>query len=355
MMNTMFTIRTPWFSQMRTQSRYTIVALILSVLLQQRLPAATPGQAYHRTPVCADGNCAPNRATTGYHATRWRPWPEGEPSQNMPVSPVGIDLKKNETPARDKELELPVRPAAPDENAATEPSPNDKPSGGIVLPPELRDVTPKKPVELPLPDNSNLQRGPMFPGVKSTPGNEPLLLGKKPQPLRSLSPAIPSNNIPADDPPPVLKIRAEGNSQSGLMPEMVPWNDEDKNPIVRQAARISGNQVQNTISLAETALPDATEAKPLTIRVQPESSPSRLTQTSAFAAAPSESLPSSKPSLELATQATEWRSPNANAPAILPHVEAQPLPVPMKVETSSPGNAVASPLRGVSQGNPLRP
>ena len=44
----------------------------------------------------------------------------------------------------------------------------------------------------------------------------------------------------------------------------------------------------------------------------------------------------------------------ANAPAILPNVEARPLPAPQMAETVSNETPVVSPLRGLSQGNPLR-
>jgi hypothetical protein len=334
---------------MQTKSWFLAVALSMSIVVQ-RLSAATPDQAYHRTPVCADGNCAPNRATNGYHATRWRPWPGGEPSLNTPIPPVGLELKKIDLPPRDKELELPLRPSATGDGATTEPSPNDKPSGGIELPPEFRDVTPKKPIEEPRPGNSSLQKGPMFPSNNPSPSNEPLLIGKKPMPLRSLSPEMLPKRIPADEPPPMLKIRPTETSRSGLTPEMVPWNDEDKNPVVRQTARITGSQVQQTIRLDEENLPETNNVLPLAIRVQHESrQPSQATAMASF-----EAQPRQQPSVESQPPATEWHSSNAKVPAFLPNVEAQPVPVPTKMGVVSSDPAIASPLRGVSQGNPLR-
>ena len=167
MTNTMFTIQTLWFRQMRSLLCYVVVALLLSVFVQKYLLAATPGQAYHRQPVCADGNCVPNRSVGGYNATRWRPWPEGEPSLTPPIPPVGIELKKADPPARDKELELPTRPTVPGDNATVEPSPNDQPGGATGLPRELENVTPRRPVEVPLPNNGSLQRGTAVSPVRS--------------------------------------------------------------------------------------------------------------------------------------------------------------------------------------------
>jgi hypothetical protein len=338
---------------MRTTLSLFTVALCLVMQLRPELLAATPDQAYHRTPVCVDGNCVPNRATNGYHATRWRPWPGGEPSQNKPVPPVGIELNKIEEPVRDRELEMPVRPTAPGDATTTEPSPNDRPSGGIVLPPELRDMTPKRPVEETRPGNSSFPRGPLHPGMQPGPNFQPILLSKKPEQLRPLSPVPPPHEMPAVEPP-LLKIRPAGNSQSGLMPEMVPWNDEEKNPIVRQAARITGNQVQHTLSLDEAALPDANEDQARTIRVQHESSPAPSFQASAIGMLPVDSKSGVQPLKEPAAKEIEWRSPTANAPAILPNIEAQPLSL-SKAEPNSGNTTTVSPLRGLSQGNPLRP
>jgi len=248
---------------------------------------------------------------------------------------------------------MPVRPTVPGEATTTEPSPNDQPGGGIVLPPELRDMTPKRPVEETRPGNSSIPRGPLLPGMQPGPKIQPLLLGKRPEPLRPLSPVPPPRDIP-DDEPPLLRIRPAGNSQSGLMPEMVPWSDEDKNPIVRQAARITTKQVQHTISLDEAKLPNANEDQAVTIRVHHESSPTPSIQASAIGMLPVDSKPVIQPMIEPVAKESAWRSPATNAPAILPNYEAQPLPLINKVEPNSGTPAVSSPLRGVSQGNPLR-
>jgi hypothetical protein len=127
------------------------------------------------------------------------------------------------------------------------------------------------------------------------------------------------------------------------MPEMVPWNDQDKNPIIRQPARISGKQVQQTISLDEAALPNASETQVSTIRVHHVSSSA---STPHAQESQSRNEPTSEP--------TSWRPTAANAPAILPNVEARPLPVHVPSEPIAVNPAVASPLRGLSQGNPLR-
>ncbi len=353
MTNTIITTRSPWFRRMRSQSRYLIGALVLGAFAAQQLPAATPGQAYHRQPVCADGNCVPNRTVGGYNATRWRPWPGGEPSLNPPIPPVGVELKNTDPPSRDRELELPTRPTAPADNFPLEPSPNDRPGEGTGLPRELENVTPRRPVEVPLPGNSSLPRGPQFPGSNPMSGPKPLLIGAKPMQPRSFAPNAPAKLVPADEPPPMLKVRPEIKSQSGLMPEMVPWSKEDKNPIVRQTARITGNQVQQTINLDEGPLPDATVAQPLTIQIRPESPLNRPIQTVAISAPPFEAKPLSKPMFEQPVPHPEVGSA-ANAPALLPNVEARPLPAPQASETVSSETPVVSPLRGLSQGNPLR-
>lgn len=353
MTNTMITTRASWFRRLRSQSRYLIGALIFGALAEQQLSAATPGQAYHRQPVCADGNCVPNRTVGGYNATRWRPWPGGEPSLSAPTPPVGIELKNTDPPSRDRELELPTRPTAPADNIPSEPSPNDRPGGGTSLPRELENVTPRRPVEVPLPGSSSLPSGPQFPGSNPMSGPKPLLIGAKPMQPRSFAPNEPAKLVPADEPPPMLKVRPEVKAQSGLMPEMVPWSEEEKNPVVRQIARITGNQVQQTINLNEGTLPDASAAQPVTIQIRQENSPSRPIQTIAIAAAPIETKPLRNPVFEQSVPEPEFRSA-ANAPAILPNVEARPLPVPQQPETVSQGPAVLSPLRGVSQGNPLR-
>jgi hypothetical protein len=204
-------------------------------------------------------------------------------------------------------------------------------------------------MEQPLPGNSSLQRGPLFPTMRPAPDVQPFLLGNKVPPVQTVPAATPSNNLPREEQPAILKIRPAGNSRVGLTPEMVPWNDEEKNPIVRQTARITGTQVQQTISLDEGTLPDAADVKPLTIRIQEQSAPSRPIQTVAIAAAPNQAMSLSVPS----AYEPEVRSA-ANAPAILPPVEARPLPMPQHTETISNAPAAASPLRGISQGNPLR-
>jgi hypothetical protein len=335
---------TPFFEVSLMRTTLLLFTASWCFVLRPQIPllAGTPDQAYHRTPICVDGNCVPNRATNGFYATRWRPWPGGEPSQHKPVPQVGIELNKVQVPPRESELDMPVRPNTP-EGGSPDLSPNDQPSGGIVLPPDLRNMTPKRPVEDTTPGSSSFPRGPMLPGMPTGPSPQPLLLGKKPEPLR-LMPAPPSQETPADEPP-VFKIRPVGNSQSGMMPEMVPWNEEEKNPIVRQPARISGNQVQHTIRLDEAALPDANEDKVSTIRVHHESTMTSSLQT------PSSG---SKRLDEPAPQAASWRPTAANAPAILPSVEARPLPVFNPSEPTAGNPAVASPLRGLSQGNPLR-
>lgn len=340
----------PYFRMLGSQL---LLVLGMGLMMLSQATAATPDQAYHRTPVCADGNCVPNRPTNGYHPTRWRPWPGGEPSQEKSIPPVGIELQKIQELPRDKELELPSRPNAAGDAAASEPSPNDKSSGGIVLPPEFRDVTPKKPVEETPPDNSSMPRGPQFPGIRPDSVSQPLLLGKKFEPPRPLTP-VPPNSVPATEPS-LLKIRPAGNSQSGLMPEMVPWNDEDKNPIIRQAARITGNHVQHTINLDEANLPDAGESKAQHLRIRHEPPPTLSIQTSAISHEPFEATSASESPHGPTARGPEWRSPAVNAPAILPNIEAQPLPALSQVEPSASGASAVFPLRGVSQGNPLRP
>lgn len=332
---------------------YVLIALCFSTQLCQRLAAAPPDQAYHRTPACVDGNCIPNRATNGFHATRWRPWPGGEPSQYKPVPPVGIELNPIQVPPRDKELDLPIRPSAPGD-ATTEPSPNDQPSGGVVLPPELRGLTPPKPVEETRPGSSSMPRGPMLPGLQPGLSPQPLLLGKKPEPLRLRTEDSPPLEIPAIEQP-TLKIRPASNSQSGLMPEMVPWNDEDNKPITRQAMGIKGNQVQLTIRLDEPALPDANENQTTTIQVQHKTAPALSIQTSAIGMLPTEPKPIAHSKIDHLTQKSTWHSSAANAPAILPNIEAQPLPPMENMQSNSSSTGVVSPLRGVSRGNPLRP
>jgi hypothetical protein len=333
---------------MRTSMLIGMIALGAVACVQSYSVAGTPPQAYHRTPGCIDGNCVPNRSTTGYHATRWRPWPGGEPTDYKPTPQVGVELKTIQVPSRDKELELPFRPSAGGEGTSTSPSPNDRPSGGVVLPPDLNNLTPQRPVEESGPGSSSIRRGPSFPSNGLNSGTEPMHLGKTPEPLRLRTADAPSND-PSTTAPPQLKIRPASNSQSRLMPEMVPWNDEDKNPIIRQTARITSNQVQQTIRLDEAALPDSRE-QTTTIRVQHLNSPNSLMPTTAVEQLPNTPKTLNQGNMELA----ESRSTAANAPAILSNIEAQPLPA-VSLETMPKGNSIASPLRGVSQGNPLRP
>ena len=333
---------------------FALIALWMSTQQLERLSAAPPDQAYHRTPACVDGNCIPNRATNGFHATRWRPWPGGEPSQYTPVPPVGIELNPIQVPPRDKELDLPVRPSAPGEARSTEPSPNDRPGAGVVLPPELRGLTPPKPVEETRPGNSSIPRGPTLPGVQPAFNSQPLFIGKKPEPLRLRSEDSPLQEIPAAEQP-LLKIRPAGNSQSGLMPEMVPWNDEDKKPVARPALGIKGNQVQLTIRLDEGALPDANETRMTSMQIQHETSPALSIQTSAIGMLPAEPKPVAQSMTEYPGQKSGWHSSAANAPAILPNIEAQPLLPTENMNSNSSSSPVVSPLRGVSRGNPLRP
>jgi hypothetical protein len=132
------------------------------------------------------------------------------------------------------------------------------------------------------------------------------------------------------------------------MPEMVPWNNEDKNPVVRQAIRITGNQVQQTIRLDEVALPDANENHKTTIRVQHETLSTPSNRAISLPPVGIESKPT------CLAQNTASQSSAANAPAILPNIEAQPLLPMSNTEASNGSAATISPLRGISQGNPLR-
>jgi len=176
---------------------------------------------------------------------------------------------------------------------------------------------------------------------------QPILLGKKPEPLRLRHADSQTDDTPSSQLP-MLKVRPADASQSSLVPEMVPWNNEDKNPVVRQAIRITSNQVQQTIRLDEAALPNAGENQETTIRVQHQTLPSLANDTT------SSLQPTIDPKPNSPSQDAEWHSSRANAPAILPQIEAQPLPQVNKADTSVTATAVGSPLRGISQGNPLR-
>ncbi len=331
--------------------RTSMIVLAIALFLFARTPSAChaepPVQAYHRTPGCIDGNCVPNRGTNGYHATRWRPWPGGEPTTIKATPSVGIEPRTIQVPPRDDELDMPFRPSLPGDGSATEPSPNDKSGSGMTLPPDLRNLTPARPVEQTRPDNSNVPKGSQIRGQDTAEIQQPILLGKKPEPLRlrhadSQTDATPSSQLP------MLKVRPADASQSGLVPEMVPWNNEDKNPIVRQAIRITSNQVQQTIRLDEAALPDADENRETTIRVQHQTLTTLANHTM------SSLQPTIDPKPNSPSQDAEWHSSRANAPAILPQIDAQPLPQANKAETTITAAAAGSPLRGISQGNPLR-